>query len=148
MDDCRGANSEVEFERQADKIVEALVRLDADVVGLIEIENDGYGPDSAIQDLVNRVNSEVSVADAYQVLDVDYLTEQVNAAGTDAIKVGFIYRPATVSPIGETAVLNTGAFGVYEVEGGRRRSGATARRSHRPSSRRARAAGRPSASTT
>ena len=30
------------------------MRLDADVVGLIEIENDGYGPDSAIQDLVNR----------------------------------------------------------------------------------------------
>ena len=115
--ECRGADDAFEFERQADKIVEALVRLDADVVGLIEIENDGYGPGSAIQDLVDRVNNEVGVDDAYQVLDVDYLTEQVNAAGTDAIKVGFIYRPAEVSAIGETAVLNTGAFGLYEIDG-------------------------------
>ena len=40
---------------------------------------------------------------------------EFNAAGTDAIKVGFIYRPATVSPIGETAVLNTGEPASYAV---------------------------------
>ena len=30
--------------------------------------------------------------------------------GTDAIKVGMIYKPATVTPVGQTAALNTVAF--------------------------------------
>ena len=55
--ECRGADDAAEFERQAAKTVSAIVALDADVVGLIEIENDGYGPGSAIADLVGRVNA-------------------------------------------------------------------------------------------
>ena len=54
--DCRGAGSDisgtanqaaqfaVEYPRQLAKTVAALARLDAAVVGLVEIENDGYGP--------------------------------------------------------------------------------------------------------
>ena len=53
----RGADSLSEFNRQRDKIIAALVAIDADVVGLIEIENDGYGSQSAIQDLVNGLNA-------------------------------------------------------------------------------------------
>jgi predicted extracellular nuclease len=53
----RGADSAAEFERQSDKIVSALAALDADVVGLIEIENDGDGADSAIAELVDRLNT-------------------------------------------------------------------------------------------
>ena len=34
----------------------------------------------------------------------------VNALGTDAIKVGMLYKPALVTPIGDTAALNTVAF--------------------------------------
>ncbi|NJR65474.1 MAG: ExeM/NucH family extracellular endonuclease [Leptolyngbyaceae cyanobacterium CRU_2_3] len=44
----RGATTLAEFERQSAKIVSAIAALDADVVGLIEIENDGDGPRSAI----------------------------------------------------------------------------------------------------
>ena len=107
--DCRGANSAVELERQAAKIVAALAGLDADVVGLVEIENDGYGEDSAIADLVRRLNA-VAGADTYRYLDVDERSGQVDALGDDAIKVGMLYKPAEVVPNGETAVLNTASF--------------------------------------
>jgi hypothetical protein len=46
----------IEFERQVAKTVAAILGMDVDVLGVIEIENDGYGPDSAIQDLVDRLN--------------------------------------------------------------------------------------------
>ena len=107
--ECRGANNVFEQERQADKIVAALAGLDADVVGLIEIENDGYGADSAIADLVRRLNDVVG-ADTYRYLDVDERTGQVDALGDDAIKVGLIYKHREVVPNGETAVLNTESF--------------------------------------
>ena len=35
---------------------------------------------------------------------------QTDALGDDAIKVGFLYKPAAVTPVGPTAVLNTVAF--------------------------------------
>jgi uncharacterized protein len=107
--DCRGAENSLEFERQAAKIVAAMVQMDADIVGLIEIENDGYGPDSAIQDLVNRLNAATG-AGTYALIDVDAETGQLNAMGTDAIKVGFIYKPGTVTPVGMTAALNSEEF--------------------------------------
>jgi predicted extracellular nuclease len=106
--DCRGADSPAELERQADKIVAALVGLDADVVGLIEIENDGYGADSALQDLVDRLNERVG-ADTYAFVDVDEQTGEVDALGHDAIKVGMLYKPEVVTPAG-TAALNTDSF--------------------------------------
>jgi predicted extracellular nuclease len=107
--ECRGADDAEELERQADKIVAAITGLDADVVGVIEIENDGYGPDSALQDLVNRLN-EAEGAGTYSFIDVDERTGQVDALGDDAIKVGLLYKPATAQPVARTAVLNTDSF--------------------------------------
>lgn len=107
--DCRGANNAAEFERQAAKTVSALSGMGAEVVGLIEIENDGYGPTSAIADLVGRLNA-VQGAGTWAYVDVDAATGQVDALGTDAIKVGAIYQPAKVTPVGSTAALNTDSF--------------------------------------
>jgi uncharacterized protein len=112
--DCRGANSAFEFERQSQKTVAAIVAMDADVIGVNEIENDGYGSNSALQSLVDQLNA-ATAPSTYAFIDVDTNTGQVNAMGTDAIKVGMIYKPASVTPVGETAVLNTGAFGLYEI---------------------------------
>ena len=53
----RGAHSIAEFARQRDKIIKAIIEMDADVVGLIEIENDGTKSLSAIQNLVNGINA-------------------------------------------------------------------------------------------
>ncbi|HEY9075271.1 MAG TPA: ExeM/NucH family extracellular endonuclease [Anaerolineaceae bacterium] len=107
--DCRGADTQAEFDRQWPKTVAAIAALNADVVGVNEIENDGYGPDSAIQHLVTKLN-EAMGANTYAFIDVDARTGQVNAMGTDAIKVAMIYKPAKVTPVGTTAALNSVAF--------------------------------------
>lgn len=107
--DCRGADNAAEFERQYVKTVAALLKMDADVIGVNEIENDGYGPTSAIADLVDRLNA-ATAPDTYAFIDVDAATGEVNALGTDAIKVGLIYKPGSVTPVGQTAALNTVAF--------------------------------------
>jgi hypothetical protein len=107
--DCRGADDAVEFGRQAAKTVEAIVEMGAEVVGVVEIENDGYAPDSALADLVNRLNA-ATAPGTWAYVDVDERTGQVNALGTDAIKVGAIYQRNVVVPMGDTAVLNTEEF--------------------------------------
>ena len=63
----RGAGSnEADFTKQKTKIVEALFAMDADIVGLMEIENNGFGEMSAIQDLVNGLNDKfVNEGDHY-----------------------------------------------------------------------------------
>jgi uncharacterized protein len=107
--DCRGADSQAEFDRQYPKTVAAILGLDADVIGVNEIENDGYGTDSSLAHLVDRLN--LAAGDGtYDYIDVDAGTGQVNAAGTDAIKVGLLYKPAVVEPVGTTAALNSVAF--------------------------------------
>ncbi len=45
----RGADTAEEFARQRAKIIAAIATISPDVAGLTEIENDGYGPTSAIQ---------------------------------------------------------------------------------------------------
>jgi uncharacterized protein len=106
---CRGADNATEFERQSQKTVAALAEMDAAVVGLVEIENDGYGPGSALAELVDRLNV-ATAPGRYAFIDVDSATGEVNALGTDAIKVALIYQPARVTPVGQTAALNSVAF--------------------------------------
>lgn len=100
---ARGASSPVEFERQSAKIVSAIAAIDADVVGLIEMENDGDGANSAIADLVNRLNNFVG-AGTY-----DYIRDPASGVGTDEIKVAFIYKPDNVTPVGQ-AISDTDAI--------------------------------------
>ena len=107
--DCRGADSADEFARQWPKTVAAILGTQADVVGVIEIENDGYGAQSALQELVNQLNAAAGPG-VFALIDVDAATSQVNALGTDAIKVGLIYKPAKVTPVGQTAALNSIEF--------------------------------------
>jgi len=107
--DCRGANSAAEFERQWPKTIAAILAMNPDVVGVNELENDGYGSTSAIQFLVDRLNEETAPG-TYAFIDADAGTRQVNALGTDAIKVSMLYKPGVVTPVGQTAVLNSVAF--------------------------------------
>lgn len=107
--DCRGADTQSEFDRQVPKTVAAILAMNPDVIGINEIENDGYGPDSSIQYLVDQLNAYAG-AGTYAFIDVDAATGQVNALGTDAIKVGMLYKPASVTPVGQTAALNSIAF--------------------------------------
>ena len=80
---------QTEFDRQRAKIIAALQAINADVVGLMEIENNGA---IAVGDLVAGLNSAMGVG------TYAYVTEP--APGSDAIKVAMIYKPGTVSPDG------------------------------------------------
>jgi hypothetical protein len=106
---CRGAENATEFTRQRNKIINALKTIDADIVGLMEVENDGYDASSALQDLVNSLNA-VTSSGTYAFIDADAATEMTNALGYDAIKVAMLYKPAIVIPVGGAKSLNTGAF--------------------------------------
>jgi len=100
--DCRGADSDEEFTRQRDKIIAAITTMDADIVGLMEIENDASGGaevDSAIEDLVSGLNAEAG-AGTYDFIDTGII-------GGDAIKVALIYQPASVTPLGDFETLTT-----------------------------------------
>jgi uncharacterized protein len=93
---CRGANTPEEFERQRVKIIEAILRLDADVIGLIELENNPY---ESLQDLVNGLN------DATELGTYDFI--DTGTIGGDAIKQGIIYLPSRVIPLGDFAILDS-----------------------------------------
>ena len=71
------------------KEVSALRAIDADVVGLMEIENDA-GPNSALADLVAALNAAMG-AGTYAYVDTGVI-------GTDEIKTALIYKPAKVRP--------------------------------------------------
>jgi predicted extracellular nuclease len=107
--DCRGADTQAEFDRQWPKTITAILALNPDVLGVNEIENDGYGPTSAIQFLTDKLNA-ATAPGTYAFIDVDTATGQTNALGTDAIKVAMLYKPARVTPVGQTAALNSTAF--------------------------------------
>jgi predicted extracellular nuclease len=95
--DCRGADTAEEFERQRAKILAALAEIDADVFGLIEMENTtGVSP---LADIVDGLNDLLG-ADTYDYIDTGTI-------GTDAIKVGIIYKPANVTPVGDYAILDS-----------------------------------------
>ncbi|WEM43599.1 ExeM/NucH family extracellular endonuclease [Photobacterium sp. DA100] len=111
--DNRGAESQIDFERQQAKIVEAIYGLDADIIGLMEIENNGFGAYSAITELVNAVNEKYyyenyqdrneakSVHNKYVFVGFDsngdVVLDEYDSVGGDAITSGLLYRPSKVA---------------------------------------------------
>jgi predicted extracellular nuclease len=92
--DCRGADSPEELQRQRTKLLQALTAIDADVVGLMEMENTpGVEP---LADIVAGLPG--------------YAYVDTGVTGSDAIRVGIIYRTDTVQPVGNPAVLDAQAF--------------------------------------
>ncbi len=91
--ECRGWDSDqpTEFTRQRTKLLEALEGLDADVIGLNEIENS-----TGVEPLESIVDG---------LPGYDYI--ETGTIGTDAIKVGLIYRTAAVTPVGDYQTLDS-----------------------------------------
>jgi uncharacterized protein len=91
--ECRGhdADQPDEFSRQRAKLLAALAGLDADVIGLNELENStGVEP---LADIVAGLPG--------------YAYINTGTIGTDAIKVGLIYRPSVVTPVGDYQILDS-----------------------------------------
>lgn len=95
-DACRGADSAQELERQLAKIVTALALIDADIVGLIELENNSR---QSLEDIVDALNARLD--------SDDYTFINTGTIGRDAIKTGLLYKPAAVRPSGEFALLES-----------------------------------------
>ncbi len=95
-EECRGADTAEELARQTAKIVAAMQVIDADIYGLIEIENDEGGATAYLVDALNAVVG----AGTYAYIDTGFI-------GTDVIKQAFIYKPATVTPVGAHAILDS-----------------------------------------
>ncbi|PFG55105.1 hypothetical protein ATG66_1367 [Vibrio sp. ES.051] len=112
----RGAESDLEFERQQAKIVEAIYNMDADIVGLMEVENNGFGDFGAINELLRAVNEKYwdedygdrdrqnSMHNRYVFVGFDKngdtVLDEYDTVGGDAITTGLIYRPSKVSLVG------------------------------------------------
>ncbi|MDR6216892.1 ExeM/NucH family extracellular endonuclease [Deinococcus soli (ex Cha et al. 2016)] len=100
---ARGANTCEEFLRQQDKIVAAISGLNADVLNLMEIQNDfDKGSSSSVALLVQKLNATLG-AGTYAYINPGA------KVGTDAISLAMIYKPAAVTPVGNLAIL-TNAF--------------------------------------
>ncbi len=97
----RGANNYEEFEVQQEKIVNAILRLDADIIGLMEIENNGFGTSGAIHQLVEQLNQRIeNKKERYDFVAIDSngdkQIDENDYVGSDAITTGVIYRPKVV----------------------------------------------------
>jgi predicted extracellular nuclease len=86
-----GADDASEYAKQKDKLVQAIIGLDAAVIGLTEVENDGDGSGSAIQDLVKSINAAIGTADTFRIIPH-------HNPGSENRRVSMIYRLSKVHP--------------------------------------------------
>ncbi|HLO36293.1 MAG TPA: ExeM/NucH family extracellular endonuclease [Candidatus Deferrimicrobium sp.] len=94
--ECRGANTAFELDRQRTKLVHVMAGLHADVIGLMELQNDA---DVSIADLVDALRTETGNP-AWDFI-------HTGTIGTDAIKVGIAYDGSRVTPVGAYAILDS-----------------------------------------
>jgi len=99
----RGAETFAQYQRQQQKLVASVQALAPDIAALMEIENDGYGPQSAIAQFVAALNAAGPIRD-YRFVDSGA------GPGANPIRVAMIYRAAKVRPQGKPAVLEGGPF--------------------------------------
>ena len=100
IQECRGADDSIEFDRQKAKILAALDSIDADIFGLMEIENDSpISGNDAVADLVEGLNL-INGDGTYAYIDT-------GAIGGDAIKQAILYKPAAVTPVGTFKLLTS-----------------------------------------
>lgn len=106
----RGAASAADLERQRAKLVQVLLGIRADVIGLVEVENDGYDERSALAELVAALNAALSEAEGAADAGDYRFVRTSEPLGGDQIRVALIYRERAVEPVGEPASLASGAF--------------------------------------
>lgn len=94
--DCRGADSVAELARQRDRDARLLCGLGVHVIGLAELEN--TTATGAIVDLVGAMNALCGGSNPWAFVDTG------GTLGTDAIRVGLVYRSATLAPFGAPLV--------------------------------------------
>ena len=101
---ARGADSDSELDRQEAKLVAAVIGLEADVIGLMEIENNLEAEIRLVAALNKKMGKEF-----YKGCGIP---ERFNKSpgGQDAIRVGIIYRADRVATIGAVERIDDDAF--------------------------------------
>ena len=94
-DNCRGADSPGELDRQLAKTVSALAIMDADIVGLVELENNRS---ASLQMIVDALNTRLG-SNEYAFLNTGIIHD-------DATKTAFIYKTSTIDLVGAFALLD------------------------------------------
>lgn len=92
VQDCRGADSVAELNRQRERTSIVACELGADIIGYAELEN--TTPSATITDLLGAINTRCGGAHPYAFVNTG------GTLGTDAIRVQIIYRSGVVSPVG------------------------------------------------
>lgn len=99
----RGAENIEEFQHQRARIGAAIGVLDPHVLAVMELENDGFGPQSAAQDFI-RLAGDATHKTWAVTRPVDDNT------GTDKITVGLFYRTDRLKAIGPSQTLTGAEF--------------------------------------
>ena len=114
--DGRGAENQADFDLQSAKIVEAIVELDAAVLGLVELENDyldAYDEDPqtvpSIETLVGALNDRLG-DDVYDWVRPGADDLVAEGLGPDEIAVGIIYQPARATEVGDATTFDIDAL--------------------------------------
>lgn len=94
----RGADTEAAFRQQQSRLVEALLSPEPDILAVTELENDGYGPDSAIAGLARALGGQ------WQYV------RPSGDDGDDAIRTALLFRADRVSTLGPAQRLARGPF--------------------------------------
>lgn len=100
----RGARTLEEHKAQVAKLVATISALDAHIAALMELENDGYGPQSAIAELLAALNATLEPAQQWAMVDAG------EGPGTNPIRVGIIYRKGLFKPLGAPLTKLDGPF--------------------------------------
>ena len=110
--DCklRGAWSSQAFANQQTKIVQAINTIDADVVALEEIENPvasgiSTDRDGALKSLVNALNAAAG-SEVWAYVP----SPSTVPANEDVIRIAFIYKKATITPVGDSVIYDDPAY--------------------------------------
>ncbi|MGH8225639.1 MAG: ExeM/NucH family extracellular endonuclease [Gammaproteobacteria bacterium] len=95
----RGARSATELNCQRAKLVAVLAALQPGLAGLEEIENNGYGDDGALANLIAALNRAVAGA-PYR-----YVRPPGSRLGNDVIAPALVYDSRLLAPVGHVAAL-------------------------------------------
>jgi len=99
----RGARSQADYQRQLAKHVATIVALDPNVIAAQEVENDGYGSESALRELADALNDAQQAA-RWTIVQPD------RAPGGDRISVAILYRADQLAAVGNAALDTEGPF--------------------------------------
>ncbi|WP_159739646.1 ExeM/NucH family extracellular endonuclease [Vibrio atypicus] len=111
-----------QFEVQTSKLVNALIGLDADIVGLVEVENNGLSASSAIGHLVSELNKNLDESSHYHIasaqgleqvgelVSANYLIFKASKVGLESLKVADMPKQVAGEIIAEQAASVIATF--------------------------------------